>query len=163
MSSSQATEQHTSPLSNALEQVADIDRKLDSLNREIEGLKKKRQAIAAVAVEEMTSGRIDGVRVAGRSWRVEWDHSISATASKADDVIAAARALGKGDALVTVSTPRLKSLLKELAKEAGRDPRQPWAEGTPFAGLVSEFVQPVLRHLTVGGSSSAGESEAAPF
>jgi hypothetical protein len=37
-----------------------------------------------------------------------------------------------------------------LSKDAGRDPREPWAEGTPFAGIVSEYVQPVLRHMTTG-------------
>ena len=57
--------------------------------------------------------------------------------------------MGRGDELLTVQTSSLKSLLKEMAKEAGRDPKQPWADGTPFAGLVSEYVRPVLRHLTV--------------
>jgi hypothetical protein len=52
--------------------------------------------------------------------------------------------------LVGVNTTRLKSLLKEMSKAAGKDARQPWAEGTPFAGIVSEYVRPVLRHVTVG-------------
>jgi phage shock protein A len=137
-------------LSAALEQVAVIDREVDALENQIKELKKRREALAEVAVEEMTAGRLDGVRVAGRSWRVEWEHSVSATAANVDDVIAAAKAVGKGDALISVNTSRLKSLLKELSKDAGRDAREPWADGTPFSGLVSEYVRPVLRHLTVG-------------
>lgn len=135
-------------MSSALEQIAEIDREVATLELRIKELKKRRDSLEEVAVEGMTAGRLEGVRVAGRSWRVEWEHSVSATA-KADEVIAAARAVGKGDALMTVNTSRLKSLLKELAKEAGRDARLPWADGTPFAGMVSEFVRPVLRHLTL--------------
>ena len=45
---------------------------------------------------------------------------------------------------------RLKSLLKEMATEAGTDSRTPWSQGTVFEGLVGEYVQPKLRHLTVG-------------
>jgi hypothetical protein len=140
----------TSPLSTALEQIAAIDRDIAELEIKVKELSKRRESLAGVAVEEMTAGRLDGVKVAGRSWRVEWEHSVSATAANTDDVIAAAKTVGKGDALLSVNTSRLKSLLKELAKEAGRDARQPWADGTPFAGLVSEYVRPVLRHLTVG-------------
>ena len=119
----------------------------------VKELKKKREALAEVAVEEMTAGRLDGVRVAGRSWRVEWDHSVSATAENQDDILAAARAAGMEAQLVGVNTTRLKGLLKELHKAAGKDARQPWAEGTPFAGIVSEYVRPVLRHLTVRGDA----------
>lgn len=163
MSLSKATAEDSTPLSNALEQVAAIDREMDELELRIKELKKRREALAGVAVEEMTAGRLDGVRVAGRSWRVEWEHSVSATASETDAVLAAARAVGKGDALLTVNTSRLKSLLKELATASGRDARLPWAEGTPFAGLVSEYVRPVLRHLTVRSSGGAAQTEDAPF
>jgi len=138
------------PLSNALEQISRIDREIDVAELTVKELKKRREALAEIAVEEMTAGRLDGVRVAGRSWRVEWDHSVSATAEKQDAILAAARGAGMEAQLVGVNTTRLKSLLKEMSKAAGKDARQPWAEGTPFAGIVSEFVRPVLRHVTVG-------------
>ena len=164
MQSQQDTVQDSqTPLSSALEQIAAIDREVDDAERRIKELKARRDALASVAVEEMTAGRLDGVRVAGRSWRVEWEHSVSAAASNTDDVLAAARALGKGDALLSVNTSRLKSLLKELATAAGRDARRPWAEGTPFDGLVSEYVRPVLRHLTVRSGGTASSDEPAPF
>jgi hypothetical protein len=81
---------------------------------------------------------------------VEWDHSGSATADNKDAVLAAARAAGMEAQLVGVNTSQLKSVLKEMHKAAGKDARDPWADGTPFAGLVSEYVRPVLRHVTVG-------------
>ena len=137
-------------LSSVLEQITAIDREIDDAELRVKELKKKREAMANVAVEEMTAGRLDGVRVAGRSWRVEWEHRISASGEAQDAVLEAARKVGIDKGLVGINTLRLKSLLKEMAKDAGRSPSQPWAEGTPFAGLVSEFVQPVLRHLTNG-------------
>lgn len=139
-----------SPLSSSLEQIAEIDRQIGTAELEIKELKKRRDALAEVAVEEMMTGRLDGVRVAGRSWRIEWEHSVSATGEKQDAILAAARDAGLEEQLVSVNTARLKALLKEMSKESGRDARQPWADGTPFAGIVSEYVRPVLRHLTTG-------------
>jgi hypothetical protein len=145
--------EHDNPLSSALEKIAQIDREIDVAELTVKELKKRRESLAEIAVEEMTAGRLDGVRVAGRSWRVEWEHSISATADNKDAVLAAARAAGMESQLIGVNTSQLKSVLKELHKAAGKDARQPWAEGTPFAGVVSEYVHPVLRHLTVRGDA----------
>jgi hypothetical protein len=139
-----------STLSTALEKISLIDREIDVAELAVKELKKKREALAEIAVEEMTAGRLDGVRVAGRSWRVEWDHSVSATAENKDAVLAAARAAGMEKQLIGVNTSQLKSVLKEMHKAAGKDAREPWADGTAFAGLVSEYVRPVLRHVTVG-------------
>lgn len=149
MSFAQATNPD-STLSTALEQIAQIDREIDVAELTVKELKKKREVLANLAVEEMTAGRLDGVRVAGRSWRVEWDHSVSATAEKQDAILAAAREAGMEKQLVGVNTTRLKALLKEMSKAAGKDAREPWADGTAFAGIVSEYVRPVLRHVTVG-------------
>ena len=149
MSFAQATEQD-STLSTALEKISLLDREIDGAELVVKELKKKRDVLANIAVEEMTAGRLDGVRVAGRSWRVEWDHSVSATADNKDAVLAAARAAGMEAQLIGVNTSQLKSVLKEMHKAAGKDAREPWADGTAFAGLVSEFVRPVLRHVTVG-------------
>jgi hypothetical protein len=149
MSFAQATVQD-SALSTALEQISQIDREIDVAELAVKELKKRRDSLANIAVEEMTAGRLDGVRVAGRSWRVEWDHSVSATADNKDAVLAAARAAGMEKQLIGVNTSQLKSVLKEMHKAAGKDAREPWADGTAFAGLVSEYIRPVLRHVTVG-------------
>jgi hypothetical protein len=139
-----------SPLSSSLEQITEIDRQIGVAEMEIKELKKRRDALSEVAVEELLAGKLDGVRVAGRSWRIEWEHSVSATGEKQDAILAAARDAGLEEQLVSVNTARLKALLKEMSKESGRDARLPWADGTPFAGIVSEYVRPVLRHLTTG-------------
>lgn len=148
MQSSQATE-HNNPLSTALAEIVEVDREVDRLEAEIKTLKKRREALEAVAVEEMTEGRLDGVRVAGRSWRVEWDHYCSVATDRQDALMEVAKAGGWVDSLVSVSTVRLKSLLRELAKAAGKDARSPYTAGTAFEGLVSEHVAPKLRHVTV--------------
>lgn len=74
-------------------------------------------------------------------------------------VMDALRSEGALDALLTVNTTTLKSWLKDRAKEAGTDARQPFTAGTAFEGLVGEYVRPVLRHTTVRrGGSEATES-----
>lgn len=149
MQSSNATGVETTGLHGVLAEITDIDKKVAALNAEVDSLKERRTALERLAVEDMTEQRLDGVKVAGRSWRIEWDHSMSVSQDRRDAVLEAARAAGCEDALVTVNTARLKSLLKEMAKDAGKDARTPFSDGTPFAGIVGEFVQPRLRHLTV--------------
>jgi hypothetical protein len=65
-------------------------------------------------------------------------------------VLEAARAIGIEDAITTVATPTLKAWLVERAKEAGREAGRSFAAGTPFEGVVGEFVEMKLRHVTVG-------------
>ena len=149
MNSSQATDQDTA-LSALLSEIQQIDKKTVELNDEIDRLKARRQHLESLAVEEMTTQRLDGVRVAGRSWRVEYDHHMSVTDARKDEVIKAAEAAGIWKQLQSVNTLRLKTLLKEMAKAAGRDARASFSDGTPFEGLVGEYVAPRLRHTTVG-------------
>lgn len=116
----------------------------------MDALKERREHLERLAVEEMTTQRLDGVRVAGRSWRVEWDHYVSVNEDNRKAVLEAAKERGWDAALTTVNTARLKALLKEAAKAAGTDARTPFTEGTSFKGLVGEHVAPRLRHTTVG-------------
>lgn len=138
------------PLQSALAEIAEIDKSVAILNGEIDKLKERREALEKVAVEEMTTQRLDGVRAAGRSWRIEWTHSFSAPEARKEAVMEAARRAGLLEAVTQVNTARLKALLTERAKEAGRDASRPYSEGTEFDGLVGEFIAPKLRHLTVG-------------
>lgn len=137
-------------LQPVLAEITDLDRQIKELDGQVDALKKRRTHLEKVAVEEMQIQRLDGVRVAGRSWRVEWEHSCSVTEATKDAVIKAAKKAGCLSQLTSVNTARLKSLLKEQAKEAGTDASQPWSAGTPFEGLVGEYVQPKLRHVSVG-------------
>ena len=137
------------PLQSALAEIAEIDKQVAGLNDQIDRLKERRNHLEGIAIEEMTTGRLDGVKAAGRNWRIEWTHSFSAPEARKEAVMEAARQAGLLDAVTQVNTARLKALLTERAKEAGKDARQPYSEGTEFEGLVGEYVAPKLRHVTV--------------
>lgn len=147
MSSSMDTE--AAPLQSALAEIAGLDKAVAELNDRIDELKKRRDHLERIAIEEMTTQRLDGVKAAGRSWRIEWTHSFSAPEARKEAVMEAARSAGLLEAVTQINTARLKALLTERAKEAGRDASQPYSDGTEFEGLVGEFVAPKLRHLTV--------------
>lgn len=136
-------------LQSALAEIAEIDKKVVDLNDQIDVLKARRDHLERVALEEMQTQRLDGVRVAGRSWRIVWSHSFSAPEAKKEAVMEAARRAGLLEKVTQVNTARLKALLTERAKEAGTDARQPYSAGTEFDGIVGEYVAPKLRHLTV--------------
>lgn len=136
-------------LQSALAEIAEIDKKVVGLNDQIDVLKSRRDHLERVALEEMQTQRLDGVRVAGRSWRIEWSHSFSAPEAKKEAVMEAAKRAGLLEKVTQVNTARLKALLTERAKEAGTDARQPYSAGTEFEGIVGEYVAPKLRHLTV--------------
>ena len=148
MSLSEDTQETT--LQPVLAEIAELDRQIKELDGQVDALKKRRTHLEKIAIEEMQGQRLDGVRVAGRSWRVEWDHSCSVTEGTKEAVMEAARSSGCLDALTMVNTARLKAYLKEQAKAAGTDASQPFSAGTPFEGLVGEYVQPRLRHVSVG-------------
>ncbi len=139
----------TESLHAVLAEISDLDKQLVALNDQIDKLKARRDSLESIAVEELTTQRLDGVKVAGRSWRVEWTHSFSAPEARKEAVMEAARKAGLLDAVTTVNTARLKTLLTEKAKEAGKDARQPYSAGTEFEGVVGEYVRPVLRHRSV--------------
>lgn len=147
MSLSMDTE--AAPLQSALAEIAGLDKAVAELNDRIDELKKRRDHLERIAIEEMTTQRLDGVKAAGRSWRVEWKHFLSAPEATKDAVMEAARSAGLLEAVTQINTARLKALLTERAKEAGRDASLPYSAGTEFEGIVSEHVAPKLMHLTV--------------
>lgn len=148
MQSSTATE-GVAPLQSALAEIAEIDREVAGLNDQIDKLKERRGHLEGIAIEEMTTGRLDGVKAAGRSWRIEWQHSFSAPEARKEAVMEAARSAGLLELVTQVNTSKIKTLLAERAKEAGKDARSLYSEGTEFDGLVGEYVAPKLRHVTV--------------
>jgi hypothetical protein len=149
MQSSVDTEQHTG-LSALLERIAELDKTIGTVSAQVDELQRQRAELESLAVEEIKTQRLDGVRVAGRSWRVEEALRLSVPKDRRDAVLEAARAVGIEDAITTVATPTLKAWLVERAKEAGREAGRPFSDGTPFSGLVGEFVEMKLRHVTVG-------------
>jgi hypothetical protein len=149
MPSSEATGEQNS-LSGLLEEITQLDRQIGTASAQLDDLKKRRASLEQIAVEDMTTQRLDGVRVAGRSWRVEESLHLSVPKDRRDAVLEAARAAGIEDAITTVATTTLKSWLVERAKEAGREAGSSFAAGTPFDGLVGEYTELKLRHVTVG-------------
>jgi hypothetical protein len=137
-------------LSALLERIANLDKTIGTVSAQLDDLKQLRDQLESLAVEEIRTQRLDGVRVAGRSWRVEECLRLSVPKDRRDAVLDAARAVGIEDAITTVATPTLKAWLVERAKEAGREAGAPFAAGTPFDGIVGEFVEMKLRHVTVG-------------
>lgn len=150
MQSSETTPEHTTSLASVLEEIREVDLMLGELSGKVDGLKAHRSSLEKWACAAMESSGLDGVRAAGRSWRVEESLHLSVPKDRRDAVLEAARTVGIEDAITTVATTTLKSWLVERAKEAGRESGQPFAAGTPFAGLVGEFTEKKLRHLTVG-------------
>lgn len=149
MQSLETTQEHTS-LASVLEEIREVDLKIGELSGKLDDLKTHRADLEKWACAAMESSGLDGVRAAGRSWRVEESLHLSVRKDQRDAVLEAARAVGIEDAIVTVATATLKSWLIERAKTAGREPGRPFTDGTPFAGVVGEFVEKKLRHLTVG-------------
>lgn len=137
-------------LSALLAEISEIDGSLDDLALEEKRLRKRREYLARLAVDEMQEARLDGVKVAGRSWRIAQDHSMSVLKANRQAAIEVAERLGIAEELVTISTGTLKSYLRERATEAGKPKDAGWADGTEFDGLVSEYVRPVLRYEATG-------------
>lgn len=134
-------------LANILAEVTEIDQKLSEIEVELKRMKARRTRLEEIAVEEMTAGGLDGVKVSGRSWRVEDSHHLSVAMDRRDEVLEAARGMGLDvDVLTQVNTARLKALLKEKATEAGKESGRPLSSGTPLEGVVSEYVVSRLRH-----------------
>lgn len=138
-----------SVLSSALQRISEIDARVKELETSVKDLKAQRAHYEGIAIESMQEGRLDGVKAAGRSWRVEIEHSISVPSAVKQEIVEAARRAGLED-MVTIPTTSLKAYLRERAKDSGSSPETPWADGTEFAGLVGEYVRPVLRHVSVG-------------
>lgn len=148
-------------LVTTLERIEAIDTQIGELESKMKALKKQRGSLESLALEEMSAARMTrGVPAGRRSWRLEWDHSITVTKDRQKAVMEALRQEGDLDALLSVSTTSLKSYLKDRAKEAGKDTRLPFSAGTAFEGLVDEYVRPKLYHTTVRRGE---ETSAAPF
>lgn len=152
MNSSPSTETSTlADLSDRLTEVQSISDEIDGLEEQIKALKKRRSHLESLCVEDLLTSKTDRVGAAGRMWRVDWEHSMSSTEARKEDLIAAAEAYGiPPDAITQVNTQKLKSLIKEIAERQGRDVREKWTDGTALEGLAGEYVAPRLRSVKAG-------------
>jgi len=152
MNSSPSTETSTlADLNDRLTAIQLIDDTVDSLEEQIKTLKKRREHLEKLCVEDLLTSKTERIGAAGRLWRIEWKHSMSSTESSKADLMAAAKAYGIPiDAITQVNTSKLKSMIKELAESEGRDVREKWTDGTPLEGLAGEYVAPRLCSVKAG-------------
>jgi len=131
--------------------VQSLSDEIDGLEEQIKALKKRRTHLESLCIEDLLTSKTDRVGAAGRMWRVDWEHSMSSTEARKEDLIAAAQAYGiPPDAITQVNTSKLKSLIKEIAERQGRDVREKWTAGTALEGLAGEYVAPRLRSVKAG-------------
>lgn len=136
-------------LAKLLERAAELLAEKDRIAAEEKRVNTELRAVEDQAVELLALSGLDNVRVAGKTWRRREFFSVSIPADKKDEVLKAARKACPE--YVTVNTSSLKSWLMEQRKARGdADSMAPLAEGTPFDGLVKEFREVRLAHLTVG-------------
>ena len=152
MNSSPSTETSTlADLSGRLTEVQSLSDTIAGLEEQIKSLKKRREHLEALCVEDFLASKTDRIGAAGRMWRVDWKHFTSATDAKKEDLLAAAKALGiDADSITQINTSKLKTIVKELAENQGRDVREKWTAGTPLEGLAGEYVAPQLCSVKAG-------------
>lgn len=138
----------TTGLTHALEAITKLDSEIKASEAVIKEKKALRAHYEGLAIEEMTNQRFDGIKASGRQWRIEIDHSLTIASGSRAEVLEAAKQAGLDD-LITIPTASLKAYLKQRSDDAGRGKDQPWTDGTEFAGLVGEYIRPVLRHVSV--------------
>jgi hypothetical protein len=132
-------------LNEILNQVVQKQAECEELEIRLKKLESERKSIEDLAAEALAASGLEKVTYAGRSWRVETVSYLSVPKDNRDAVLEAAHNEGIADELTTVNTATLKSWLIERKKELGEEGQGTLAEGTSFAGLVSEYSQIRLR------------------
>jgi hypothetical protein len=134
-------------LSQLLERVAALQEDKDRISADLSKVNKELKAVESLAVEQLSLSGLDGVRAAGKSWFVREFFSVSIPTENKERVLEIASEACPE--LVSVNTASLKSwLMEERRSQDGTDGGL--AEGTPFAGLISEFREMRLSHRTLG-------------
>ncbi len=134
-------------LAAILERVASLRAEKDRLASEEKKINKALDEAEQLAVEYLAASGLDGVRAAGKSWFVREFFGVSIPEENKDKVLAAARA--ECPEYIGVNTASLKSWLMERRRDSGATDGN-LADGTPFAGLISEFREMRLSHRTLG-------------
>lgn len=142
-------------LVSTLEEIEAIDKQIGEADDVVKELKRRREKLEEIAIEQMAASRMErGVPAGGRTWRVQWEHSMSVTKEKSKELMDYLRSEGVLDGFLDISTTKVKSWLVEKAAKENRDPKGSYVAGTPVEGLVSDYVRPKLRHVTVAGRVS---------
>lgn len=135
-------------LSKLLERVTALQAEKDRLADETTRVNKELKELEQLAVEQLSLSGLDGVRAAGKSWFLREFFSVSIPSGSREDVVAVAKEACPE--MISVNTSSLKAWLVEERKRRGGDETTGLADGTPFAGLISEYREVRLSHRTVG-------------
>jgi uncharacterized small protein (DUF1192 family) len=134
-------------LSALLERVAELQAEKKRLEAEVSKVNGTLKEAEQLAVEQLAASGLDGVRAAGKSWGVREFFAVSIPEENKDKVLAAAKTACPE--YIGVNTASLKSWLMERRRDSGKKDCD-LADGTPFAGLISEFREMHLWHRTLG-------------
>ena len=134
-------------LSAMLERIAELQAEKKRLEAETSKVSAALRDAESLAVEQLSASGLDGVRAAGKSWFVREFFAVSVPEENKDKVLAAAKTACPE--YIGVNTASLKSWLMERRRDGGTTDGG-LADGTPFAGLISEFREMRLSHRTLG-------------
>lgn len=140
--------QESPQLSALLEQIAEVQAERDRIEAEAKAVSKRLKQLEGLAVEQLSLSGLDGVRAAGKSWFLREFFSVSIPTENKERVLEIA-----SDAcpeLVSVNTASLKSWLMEERRNVDGEAPAGLADGTPFAGLISEYREVRLSHRSLG-------------
>lgn len=135
-------------LSALLEQIAEAQAEKDRIEAEAKAVGKRLRDLESLAVEQLSLSGLDGVRAAGKSWFLREFFSVSIPTENKDRVLEIANEACPE--LVSVNTASLKAWLMEERRNADGAAPASLADGTPFAGLISEYREVRLSHRTLG-------------
>ena len=134
-------------LSAMLERIAELQAEKKRLEAETSKVSAALRDAESLAVEQLAASGLDGVRAAGKSWYTREFFSVSVPEENKDKVLAAAKTACPE--YIGVNTASLKSWLMERRRDSGKKDGG-LADGTPFAGLISEYRAMQLSHRTLG-------------
>jgi hypothetical protein len=143
-------------LVDLLTSLGDLMAERDRLAGEVKLIEQRIDALESAAADSIRGSGLENVRAAGRTWWVQANPHLSVPATNRKAVLEAAAAMGWRDEVEAVAASTLKSLLADRLKELDAADKVPTetgfpslVAGTPFAGIVSEFIEPALRSRRV--------------
>jgi len=134
-------------LSSLLERVAALQEAKAEAEAEAKSIGRELAEVERLAVEQLALSGLDGVRAAGKSWSLRESYHVNVSVANRDAVLAAAKK--QCPEIVAVNTSSLKAWLVEERERSGAT-GESLADGTPFAGLVSEYREVKLSSRKVG-------------
>jgi len=141
-------------LNEILSAICELDSQRERVEAELKSIKARLDELKEAATDSIKASGLDGIKAGGRTWWLQEVPHVSVPADNRKEVLRIAGELGIRDEIETVATTTLKSILAEQAKEKASLPLNDEGmpsivAGTPFAGLVGEYVETALRSRRV--------------